>query len=173
METTYWESAKPLFDKVEIGGKERAFKASIKSIPRPLTIVWAAHFCLSEVHNGGLVQFVWNSTGMIAPEAIDGFEAVGMSALAAAVKSAASVLGTRYPRVRDDRWDALLAAGGLTTGELEAIFTRSKNLYISFAESTRELGWDKLNKTINALAEDENGGFGTAATQYLRALKLA
>jgi len=29
-----------------------------------MLLLYAAHFCLSEVHNGGFLQLFWNSTGI-------------------------------------------------------------------------------------------------------------
>ena len=109
---------------------------------------------------------------MITPEAIEGFSAVGMTELSSLIRTTASGLGKRFPRARDRRWDALLAAGDLPVEEVEAIFAKSKNFYIAFVECTRGLGWDQLNKSIYGLSAKENGGFDIAATRYLKSLKL-
>lgn len=39
--------------------------------------LYAAHWCQSEVRNGGFHQFFSNTTGLLAPEALEGFRAIG------------------------------------------------------------------------------------------------
>ena len=58
---------------------------SIRSGARHL---YAAHWCISEVENGGLLQFFWNGTGILAPEARESFAVVGLSGLAGVLEDA-------------------------------------------------------------------------------------
>ena len=51
----------------------------------------------------GFNQFFWNGTGVLAPEAANAFEAIGMPGLAALVRRAASFFGSDYIRDRDRR----------------------------------------------------------------------
>jgi hypothetical protein len=164
-ERHYWELVEPLFDIVDIDSPE-AFIASIQGL-NPLVInLFAAHFCLSEIHNGGFLQFFLNSTGILAPEAIEGFRAIGMPQLAAVVSEASVPLGSPYPRDRNKRWDALLIASGRPAEELEAIFKEAPNSYLAFVKATEPLNFKALNKRAWQLAEEENGDFGSAATAY-------
>ncbi|MBK7350623.1 MAG: DUF4375 domain-containing protein [Gemmatimonadetes bacterium] len=71
--------------------------------------MFAAHWCQSEVYNGGLRQFFDNSTGVLAPEAVTGFRAVGMPKTAALLERAMLFFGSSYPRERADRERALAA----------------------------------------------------------------
>jgi hypothetical protein len=167
----YWELIEPLFESVQLEDSASFFR-SIKDVNRPPLLMFAAHFCLSELHNGGLLQFFWNSTGIIAPEAVEGFEAMGMPQLASIVSKAASLLGTPYPREREDRWDALLAASGRTEEELQIIFEQNTNFYLGFNEATRNLNFDFLSDQAMKFAQSENGDFGNAATQYASSLNL-
>jgi hypothetical protein len=79
---SYWDLVNPIFSKIELDSPARYF-ASIAVVPRPVLLLYASHFSLSEIHNGGLLQFFWNSTGIIAPEAAAGFTSIGMPKLAA------------------------------------------------------------------------------------------
>ncbi len=135
-------------------------------MPRPSLLLFAAHFCLSEVWNGGLLQFFWNSTGLLAPEAIEGFKAIGMSRLGGIIAIAAACLGDEYPRDRQDRWDAMLVRSGLDQEQLTQIFRDSKNQYLAFKEATALFDWDRLTEEVYAAADDESGGFQIAATQF-------
>ncbi len=160
-----------MFESVRLDDPASYF-ASITKVARPQLLMFAAHFCLSEVNNGGLLQFFWNSTGVLAPEAIEGFEAIGMPELASKVSAAASLLGAPFPRDRDERWDALLAASGRTEDQLESIFKRNSNLYLCFEETTRDLNFESLSNQALELSRSENGDFGNAATKYAESLNL-
>jgi hypothetical protein len=167
----YWELVEPLFDAVDIDSKE-GFFSSVQKLNSLIVNLFAAHFCLSEVHNGGFLQFFWNRPGILAPEAIEGLRAIGMPKLAAAVSEASALLGSPYPRDRDDRWDALLTASGRSQEELEGIFQGASNLYLAFENAVEPLNFDAFNEMAWELAEEENGDFGNAATAYAHARGL-
>jgi hypothetical protein len=169
--SSYWNAIKQVYEASDIYSGEQAFFASTSPFSRPLVLLYAAHFCQSEVHNGGFLQFFWNPTGVLAPEAIEGFKLIGMPNLASTLELAAAPLGSPYPRDRDTRWDALLDASGLEDGELEDIFKDSPNLYLAYLKATEALGWDALNKEAWELAKTENGGFQEAADRYASHLK--
>jgi len=164
---SYWELVKPIFSEVNTEDPGSYFE-SIASLPRPIVLLYATHLCLSEVFNGGFLQFFWNSTGLMAPEAIEGFTVVGMPRLAAVVSQATALLGSPYPRDRDDRWDALLVASGKNEAELEAIFEKAENFYLAFQEATTALSLSDLDTQAWQLARTENGDFQDAATRYAR-----
>ena len=124
---------------------------------------------LAEVHDGGLLQLFWNETGVLVPEAIEGFATIGMPMMAKILNDAAVPLGTQYPRDRDTRWDALLEASGKSPSELEMIFKKAENVYLGFQEATSTLLFDKLDKQFWKCATTENGGFQNAATRYAQA----
>src|SRR5580704_5342938 len=138
---SYWDLVEPIFSKVDLDEPAKFFH-SISRIPRPVLLLYAAHFCLSEVWNGGFFQFFWNSTGMIAPEAVEGLCAIGMRELASVLEAAAAPLGSPYPRDRDERWDALLAASGRGEEDMKKIFEESSNFYLAFEEAAKPLSFD-------------------------------
>ncbi|MEZ5971179.1 MAG: DMP19 family protein [Hyphomonadaceae bacterium] len=61
---------------------------SLKGFSWPQRLVWAVMWHDSEVCNGGHLQFFDNSTGMIWPDALEGYEAIGRPDLAAVVREA-------------------------------------------------------------------------------------
>lgn len=73
----------------------------------PQRLIWAVLWFEAEVCNGGLARFFSNSTGMIWPEALEGFEAIGRADLAAIVKEAAARFPSPPARDRALREDAL------------------------------------------------------------------
>ena len=163
---SYWRIVKPLFSAIDYGNDAEAFAASIASEPRPGVLLFSAHMCLAEVWNGGFLQFFWNNTGVLAPEAVEGFRAIGMHSTAALAEEAAFPLGSPYPRDRNDRWDSLLVASGYGKKHLKRIFEKSENLYLAFKEATNKLPFDELSRKFLGTAERENGGFQQAADSY-------
>lgn len=165
---SYWEILETSFEAIDTGDSPEAYAESIAKVPHPVVLLYATHICLAEVHNGGLLQFFWNSTGIVAPESIDGFLTLGMPKLASLVRQAASLLGDPYPRGRDGRWEALLAATNCSEEYLERLFANSTHFYSAFVEATESLGFDALNELILEAANTENGGFQERATTYAR-----
>jgi hypothetical protein len=165
---SYWEVVEPLFHQIDTGNDGTAFLESCISIPRSSVLLFSAHFALAEVFDGGLLLLLWNETGVLVPEAIEGFLAMGMPAMAAILKEATLPLGMPYPRNREDRWDALLAASGLNSEELERIFESADNPYLGFVGATSTLPFDELDQRFWETAKTENGGFQAAATCYAR-----
>ena len=102
--------------------------------------MFAAHFCMSEICNGGFHQFFWNSTGVLAPEAVEGFRVIGQAQVAALIEKGMSLFGRVYPRDRNDRQAQL-------------------------AEVSRS-SLDALDQIFYSLIDSEGGGFMVAADRY-------
>jgi hypothetical protein len=166
----YWERVDPLVQAIYIYDGPDAFLASIDTVPRGATLVFAADFCLYEIQNGGLLQFFSNSTGVLAPEALEGFAAIGMPDLAAVLGTAVSLLGQLYPRQREARIKALLVAAGNSEEPITTILSDTKNRLRSLRDATRSLGLDDLDRKIYKLANAENGGFDSAKESYVSQL---
>ena len=71
-----------------------------------------------------------------------------------------------YPRKREERWDALLAASTLNGDELRAIFAREKSFFLAYRRATASLDFNSLDRHFFATIKTENGGFDAAATAY-------
>ena len=98
----YWLSLNESWD----GGPE-AFLAAFGSAPLKVQHLYACHWCQSEVTNGGFHQFFYNTTGLLAPEALIGFSAIGAGELATITAELMAQFGLSYPRDRTTRIDAL------------------------------------------------------------------
>ena len=163
---SYWEVLLPFMASVNIYDGPEKYAEAVAVVPRAVVFLYATHMFLAEVHNGGLLQFFWNKTGIVAPESVAGFRAIGMPIIASLLEKTASMLGFPYPRDRNDRCDALLAASDRSLRELNRVFKKPENLYAAAVEATKPLGFDVLNKQVWELAEKENGGFQERATRY-------
>jgi len=135
----YWDTVEPVWDKISIDDVG-VFQETFAQAPLHAGLLYAAHFCQSEVCNGGFHQLFYNSTGVLAPEAVLGFRAIGQWKIAETVQAAMDVLGSPYPRDRELRW-----------ANLSRFTPRS---------------FDALNEQFFALLDTEAGGFEAAADDY-------
>ena len=100
-----------------------------------------AHFWQSEVCNGGFDQFFSNSTGVLAPEALEGFTVIGQAQIVSLLAQAMSLLGSPYIRERGARQAAL-----------DLVDTKSL---------------EELDERFFALIQTEAGGFEIAADNHV------
>jgi hypothetical protein len=103
----YWSLVEPFWDSVDIYEGPGRFLKDFTAVPARSGHLLAAHWCQSEVINGGFDQFFYNSTGVLAPEAAAGFEAVGMRNLGEVIQRAMSLFGPEFARDRDLRQEWL------------------------------------------------------------------
>lgn len=94
----YWTLIDSAFDSVSIYEGPLVFSEQFSKLRPQVGHLLAAHWCQSEVCNGGFHQFFSNSTGVLAPEALEGFEAIGLTEWALLLRSAMNLLGSVYPR---------------------------------------------------------------------------
>lgn len=103
----YWDLIETAFERVDIYNGGDAFFRGFAPLPPHVQHLLAAHWCQSEVNNGGLDQFFFNPTGVLAPEAVAGFRAMGLSDVADLLGEAIGRFGSHYPREREARQIAM------------------------------------------------------------------
>lgn len=91
--------------------------------------LYAVHLCQCEICNGGFHQFFWNQSGILAPEAVAGFRAVGMPRCAAMVQQAMGFFGIPYPRRWEDRHELLNRIPGETREERDPFHKLDEPFY--------------------------------------------
>jgi hypothetical protein len=101
----YWALVEPVWLPLNQSWDEGPdeFVGLFRSIRPEIGHLYAGHWCQSEVCNGGLLQFFSNTTGLLAPEAVDGFRAIGATVWAEVLAEAMELFGNPYPRVREVR----------------------------------------------------------------------
>jgi len=152
----YWSILEPFWDSIDIDSAE-SFDRTFKSVPRSVGLLYAAHFCQSEVCNGGFTQFFWNSTGVLAPEAVEGFAVIGQRDVSGVVRRAMSLLGWQYERDRAARWVALRR---VDTRKDEQTAPAEPGGY------QRVKLFEPLEQEFYSLLRSEAGGFEIAADEY-------
>ena len=93
----------PYYDNLADWDDPEAWLKSYHSVPKKPRNLFCVHWTHLEVFNGGFWQFFFNSTGVMAPEAVVAFKAIGMSDVAAVIERAMSKLGPAFPRLKAGR----------------------------------------------------------------------
>lgn len=99
----YWSLLEPTFEAVDIYRGSRIFLAQYRKLRPEVGHLLASHWCQSEICNGGLYQFFHNSTGVLAPEALEGFKAMNITVGAEVLAEAVQYFDPQYPRGRSER----------------------------------------------------------------------
>jgi len=142
----YWLLLDPVWERISIYDGPEKFLAQFNSHPLAQRTLFAAHWCQSEVLNGGFHQFFSNSTGVLAPESIAAFEALGMPRTAGIVRSAVEWFGPNYPRDRDERNE-----------QLDSVEVDDPDEWNPFED---------LDQQFFDTVESEDGGFRNASDKY-------
>ena len=154
----YWSVINPYWDAIEIDSAE-SFDRTFKTVPRNVGLLYAAHFCQSEVCNGGFTQFFWNSTGVLAPEAVEGFATIGQPKLGGVIEKAMLMLGLPYVRDRTVRWAAM-----------ERLHGDWQRTSLERPRMKRVTSFEPLEQEFYALLRSEAGGFEEAADRYAESI---
>jgi hypothetical protein len=93
----------PIWKSVSIYDGADVFLEQFDGVTRAQGALLAASWCQSEVCNGGFHQFFQNPTGILAPEAADGFDFLELSPVAHIVRRAIRMFGDPYPREQHER----------------------------------------------------------------------
>lgn len=151
MPTNYWQLVEPVWNSLVQWDDVPVFQSTFASTEVSARTLFAAHWLYSEVSNGGFLQFYWNSTGVLAPEAADAYAAIGMPRTAEIIRRSMSWFPIPYPRDRQ---------------------TRIK-LLDEYAEANPESDcpFDSFDNEFYEVAESESGGFELAANTFASRLK--
>lgn len=146
MSGSYWRFVEPIWDSVSIYDGTEVFLKEFSNATKKQQVLFAAHWAQSEIMNGGLGQFFGNSTGVLAPEAVEAFMALGMPNCASILVEAMKFFGQSYPRERAVREEAC-----------EKFFEEFGDDGIPIQE---------YEDAMASAIEEENGGFWCAADNY-------
>ena len=102
-EYAYWWAIGDWWDRIDLDLSPDDFLRAFAAAPEPVRNLVAAHCVISETMNGALPQFFYNSSGILAPEARQALQVVGLGESAVALHQAMLELGDPYPRDRERR----------------------------------------------------------------------
>jgi hypothetical protein len=139
-----WTAIEKLWDQINIYDGPDIFLTSYAAAGQPAGLLYAATFAESEICNGGFKQQFSNSTGILSPEAVQGFQLIGMHQTAQILLTAMETLGHPFPRERKTRQEILTNVPSLTL--------------------------EKLDKQFFQLISTENGGFESASNTFVSSM---
>lgn len=143
----YWRAVEPIWDKVSIYDGEFVFLSQFPELDPNVGHLFAAHWCNSEVCNGGFWQLFYNSTGVLAPEALLAFTALELDSFADCLRNAMSLMGNPYLRDRSARIE-IFEKDEETGGVLEETLNDLSDRYFA----ARRLGYRHFDLAADAFA---------------------
>jgi hypothetical protein len=162
---TFWQVLSPYWEQVDIYSGGDVFLRTFANVPKPAGHLLALHWCQSEVCNGGFHQFFSNPTGVLAPEAAQGFRAIGLSAIADILERAMAVFGTAYPRALEMRHQFLSSIPGKTREEWDPFIALDDAFYEAMGDGVLDDAADAyaartmpLEASLNLTPEPQVGG---------------
>lgn len=99
----YLQSCREVAEEITEYHDGKIFLGQIELISRWKVLLFSASYCESDVMNGGFFQFFHNPTGVLAPEAREGFLDLGLNECASVLTNAMEVFGPVYPRNQEQR----------------------------------------------------------------------
>lgn len=171
--STYYESYQeivdPILDEVVTSESPKAYFTSIAQLPRPQVLLHAIFFTAAEVNNGGFSQLFYNSTGILAPDAKEAFDAIGMPQTALLISEAMQLFGPTYPRDWDVRREALMKMAEDFLAGPDANQDGARQFRYPDEVVSSDALLQSLSSLFYELENEENGGLEKAATRYANA----
>jgi hypothetical protein len=106
-----WGLVEPVWLQINTYDEPDEFLSQFRQVQLKVGHLFAAHWCVAEVLNGGFDQFFFNTTGVLAPEALAAFRAIGLVEWASLLEEAMQFFGDPYPRNQKERWERLDPVG--------------------------------------------------------------
>jgi len=136
-----WLVIEKIWDWMDFYGEYEPFRLQMSELTPGQRAVYSTQWLSSEVSNGGFHQFFFNSTGMLGPEAVDGFRLLGLPELAARVLDAFRFAGLEpYVRAREERCE-LLPDYDDRSSEWYAL---NEKFYEASYDSTSDVAYDRV-----------------------------
>ena len=140
----YWELVEPYWKTVNIYDAPVEFLRTFAAVPPNVQTLVAAHWCESEVSNGGLHQFFSNPTGVLAPEAALAYRALGVPELARILDEAIAFFGREYPRDQGARIAARTGHKGVAREQWNPFSQLDERFYEAAGSAGGQFQKDRL-----------------------------
>lgn len=144
----YWSLVEPVWRSISIYKGPDTFLQQFLTVRPEVGHLFAAHWCQSEVRNGGLHQFFSNPTGVLAPEALGGFRTIGLTEWGDILAEAMRFFGSPYPREQLERQKRLDERRGQGREEWNPFYKLDERFYEWLHEEP-----DRWERAADAYAE--------------------
>lgn len=102
-----YEIIEPLWWSVDIYNGEEKYTSDLSKFSKEQRYVFAINWYLAEVNNGGHDQFYYNSTGIVAEDALQGFKELGLIENYNILKESFVLMGGLPSKDREERQNQL------------------------------------------------------------------
>ncbi|MBS1151019.1 MAG: hypothetical protein H6Q89_2717 [Myxococcaceae bacterium] len=130
----YLSVIQPISKQLSVADGGETFLIQFDEVTEAQGLLLAAHWLHGEVSSGGFQGFFGSALGVVAPEALRGFELMRMSKAAEVVKSAMAKFGKLYLREKIERQPKLdkLKKPGATRQETDPFFSHDAQFQAGF-----------------------------------------
>jgi Domain of unknown function (DUF4375) len=135
-EQVWWDVIAPAFDELRT-----PYEPRLDELPPGQRALYALHWARSEIGNGGFHQYLYNSTGMLANEALRGAELIGATEVAELLREVRTLFGYKFIEDQGRRIEVLEGLSDEALARLEEITDRFYDLIGSADESTLAGYW--------------------------------
>jgi hypothetical protein len=102
-----WKIIEPVWWIGDIYGSVDDYEHSLAEFSKPQRYLFAIHWYMAEVNNGGHWQFYFNSTGIVWPDALQGFRTIGLDPAVEIMEESIALMGGEPSRDRGERQDQI------------------------------------------------------------------
>lgn len=102
-----FEIIEPLWWSVDIYNGEEKYTSDLSNFTKEQRYIYAINWYLAEVNNGGHEQFYFNSTGIVAEDALEGFKELGLIENYNILKESFVLMGGVPSKDREERQNQL------------------------------------------------------------------
>ena len=129
----YWRLVEPSWIRLNDSWSRGVgqFLVACQNVSPKVLHLYAGHWCQAEVNNGGFHQFFGNTTGILAPEAVGAFNAIGLLEWSSLLSEAMGFFPTPYPRERAVRVHHLPRADGRERAQWDPFAALDDKFYSS------------------------------------------
>lgn len=151
----FWDIIEPIWNDPQINSElPEIYLKRFEELNKLQKVIFPTYLLNADVRNGGFHQCFWNTTGIYAPEAILGFQELGLSETSEIVQKAIDVFGDVFPREVDKRREFLDSFQGETRKEYDPFYSFDDEFYQSFV--------------LDGVSTMENDKFGVAIEEFAR-----
>ena len=97
MSESYWDHIEKAYNEVNLNSKPKVIANCLSKYPEYVVNLLAAHWLLSEVANGGMIQFLFNQTGVLTLEVEKAFNKIDLQGVAELITHIISKFGKEFP----------------------------------------------------------------------------
>lgn len=140
-----WDIFQPMFRMINIYEDYETYLKSAEIFTLEQKYLAAMHWYFGEVINGGHHQFLYNSTGIVWEDTLNGFKHFGMPEFAANFQKVIDYCGGTIPFDRKERWDMIESLQEKNEEEFLNILDKTDDFIYNYKGEENEVNYIKAH----------------------------